>query len=166
MRVRVLDPILDVLEKVYMYLSMLFFFILMSINVADIFRRLVTGKSIIITEELSILCFSWMVFLGMAVVLKRNIDPKITIFLDQIVAKKYHRYFDMIVNALIIVFVVTVLYIMIGYLEIQGRRVSLYLPIQYLYFSLPIVFSFFYILLFSIRNIIELIKYNEERKIT
>lgn len=143
------------IEKTYLFLATLIFALLILINIVDIAFRLTIGSSITATQELSILCFSWMVFLGMAVVLKRNLDPKITIFLDRFVSKKFHPFFDIVVNILIIVFLSTVLVIMIDYLQVQSLRKANYVPINYMFFSLPVVFSFIYMIIVTIRELLD-----------
>lgn len=161
MLVRLFDGFIKNIEKVYVLISTLTFVAILIVNVVDILLRFFSGRSIVAAQELSILCFSWTVFLGMAVVLKRNLDPKITIFLDYLVPKKHHRYFEIVVNALIIIFVVSVLLVMIDYVQLQSMREANYLPINYMYFSLPIIFSFSFIFLFISRNFISVLKRGE-----
>ncbi|MFE8698415.1 TRAP transporter small permease [Cytobacillus sp. FJAT-53684] len=163
---RLIDTVISQIEKTYLFFSTLIFAILILINVVDIAYRLTVGSSITATQELSILCFSWMVFLGMAVVLKRNLDPKITIFLDRFVQKKYHVFFDIVVNILIMVFLSTVLIIMVEYLKVQSLREANYLPINYMLFSLPIVFSFTYMIIITIRELIELFHQTRGKEIS
>ncbi|MGG0716201.1 TRAP transporter small permease subunit [Robertmurraya massiliosenegalensis] len=152
---RFIDSMITRIEKTYLFLATLIFALLILINIVDIAFRLTIGSSITATQELSILCFSWMVFLGMAVVLKRNLDPKITIFLDRFVSKKFHPFFDIVVNILIIVFLSTVLVIMIDYLQVQSLRKANYVPINYMFFSLPVVFSFIYMIIVTIRELLD-----------
>jgi len=143
------------IEKIYLFLATLIFALLILVNIIDIAFRLIVGSSITATQELSILCFSWMVFLGMAVVLKRNLDPKITLFLERFVSKKFHPFFDIVVNIFIIVFLSTVLVIMIDYLQVQSLRKANYIPINYMFFSLPVVFSFIYMIIVTIRELLD-----------
>lgn len=153
-----IDKILLYIERTYLFFSTLLLILLIIINTVDIFYRLVWGSSITATQELSILCFSWMVFLGMSVVLKRNLDPKITLFLDRFLPRKYYVYVDILVNLLIMVFLVSILYVMNDYLKVQSIRESNYLPMNYMYFSLPVVFSFIYMLLFTLKDTVILFK--------
>ncbi|WP_019153904.1 TRAP transporter small permease [Robertmurraya massiliosenegalensis] len=152
---RFIDSMITRIEKIYLFLATLIFALLILINIIDIAFRLIVGSSITATQELSILCFSWMVFLGMAVVLKRNLDPKITLFLERFVSKKFHPFFDIVVNIFIIVFLSTVLVIMIDYLQVQSLRKANYIPINYMFFSLPVVFSFIYMIIVTIRELLD-----------
>lgn len=152
---RFIDSMITRIEKIYLFLATLIFALLILINIVDIAFRLIVGSSITATQELSILCFSWMVFLGMAVVLKRNLDPKITLFLERFVSKKFHPFFDIVVNIFIIVFLSTVLVIMIDYLQVQSLRKANYIPINYMFFSLPVVFSFIYMIIVTIRELLD-----------
>lgn len=152
---RFIDSMITRIEKIYLFLATLIFALLILVNIIDIAFRLIVGSSITATQELSILCFSWMVFLGMAVVLKRNLDPKITLFLERFVSKKFHPFFDIVVNIFIIVFLSTVLVIMIDYLQVQSLRKANYIPINYMFFSLPVVFSFIYMIIVTIRELLD-----------
>jgi TRAP-type C4-dicarboxylate transport system permease small subunit len=132
-------------------------FITFSISV-DVFLRYVFGKPTIWITEVSTYLFLYVIYLGTAYALQRDLHIKVTFLLD-VIGKRTQHIIDLITSILAIVFTVVLLWqtSLMTWSAIKGRWTSptaLNAPYMYIYIIM-VIGSFLLLLSFVCTTILE-----------
>jgi len=132
-------------------------FITFSISV-DVFLRYVFGKPTIWITEVSTYLFLYVIYLGTAYTLQRDLHIKVTFLLD-VIGKRTQRIIDLVTSILAIVFTVVLLWqtSLMTWSAIKGKWTSptaLNAPYTYIYIVM-VIGSFLLLLTFVCTTILE-----------
>lgn len=97
----------DVVEKVLEYLSIIIAAVLCINMVISVFARYVFTKPIFWADELSLILFVWISFLGAALGLKKWEMPAVTLIVDKL-GPKLFLIFNLFIQVSIIIFCITI----------------------------------------------------------
>lgn len=148
--------VLDVINRIEAFLMMIFLAIMVGINVLEIVARLLLGHSFVWIYPTNLLLFSWMVFIGAAVVFYRKEYITVGYFV-RLLSSNYQRYVNIIVNFAVMGFFIFLLMEAPALIEMQAQKMQvIYLPRYFQ--SLPLFIGSFSVLLFVFYDTLILIK--------
>ncbi len=141
-----------------------FLTILLVLTICNVALRLTTGRSLAWSEEISYLCFAWVVFVGASAVYKRGMHSSIDLlvhFLPPALSR---------IMAFCVTLVITVAIAIVGYLSIEltytaYSKLTPILYIPYTYVDLSITTGFALMLIHSIGFLRNIVLYPNYRQI-
>ena len=130
------DTIIDIIVKVETVFVIAILGFMIAINTTAIFLRAVFAVSWLWINILTLLLFSWLTFLGAALVFYHREYITITYFVRQVFSK-FQRKIAFVVNILVMLFIVFIMIEMPGLIETQFHKMEI-LPVPTYFLSLPI----------------------------
>lgn len=161
-----LPRIATFLDKILVYLS-IFLTALLTVNlITAVFFRYVLSKPIFWADELSLLLFAWLTFLGGCLAVKRSEMAAVTIVFDRLSSKMKFIFYS-IIQLSILFFAVLVAYYSFLWIKSPSvqNMISATLRIDTWWFYLIVPISMACIVVFSINNFYSyLLQYRFGRK--
>lgn len=127
------------------------------LTVCNVFARYVLNSSYPGTEEYVMICFAYVVFLGAAAAYKAKMHYGIDVFIN-LCPEKIRKIVSVITQLLITVCMAYITYLAISYAFSSVRRTTSYARISYFWILLPMAVGFFLITLYSIENLVQLLR--------
>jgi len=129
---------LDVLEKAVFFIACMILAVLFLNNIADITANQTVGQSLLWSEEINTLLFSWVSFLGAGAIARHGGHIGVDMIYDRCGQKGQYY-----LRVLYMILALVVVYVMVYYgtkmaLFVGKYQKSLYLDISLFYFYLPI----------------------------
>ena len=130
--------ILDILEKAVFFIACLVLGLLFFNNLADILANLTVGQSLLWSEEINTLLFSWVSFLGAGAIARHGHHIGVDMVYGRLGKRgQYNLRFLYMILSLVVVFVMVYFGTKMA-LFVGKYQKSLYLDISLFYFYLPI----------------------------
>ena len=148
--------VLDVINRIETFFIMSCLAIMVGINVLEIVVRVLLGHSFVWIYPTNLLLFSWMVFIGAAVVFYRK-EYIIVEYFVRLLSSNYQRYVNIIVNFAVMGFFIFLLMEAPALIEMQAQKVQI-IHIPRYFQSLPLFIGSFSVLLFVFYDTLILIK--------
>jgi len=148
--------VLDVINRIETFFIMSCLAIMVGINVLEIVVRVLLGHSFVWIYPTNLLLFSWMVFIGAAVVFYRK-EYIIVEYFVRLLSSNYQRYVNIIVNFAVMGFFIFLLMEAPALIEMQAQKVQI-IHIPRYFQSLPLFIGSFSALLFVFYDTLILIK--------
>jgi len=136
---KTLRKVSDVVDKVFMFFSVILLTIIIIASFLQVFTRYVMSDAIVGMEEICRYSFIWMGMLGASLCVKRGKHPAVTILADSLNPKKKF-YYTIIINAIIILVVIALGRYSIQIVKAAHKQSSVMWGIRmsYMYLSVPI----------------------------
>lgn len=156
---RIWKLVIDVVEKTVTALGIIgIMFLTVNLIVSVIFRYIL-HKPIYFANELSLFLFAWVTFLGGCLGLRKNVLTRFTIILDLFSSRKA-KILEVLIQLVILVFSAVVLFYSVIWIAdptvLRQKPSTIDLPIWIFFIILPL--SMIFMILFSLDNIIKIIK--------
>lgn len=132
--------------------------LLITINVIG---RYVFNNSIPGIDELVVICFSYLVFIGAASAYRAKMHYGIDVFVN-LLPQRMHRAMAIVTQIILIVLSVYVTYLAVSFANAAWTRTTIYWHIPYFFVDIPIAVGFAFILIYSLINLYKLIFRPEE----
>ncbi len=155
----IFEKILNVIEKVETVAMVVFLAIMTGLNALGIITRVLFGRSFVWIYPLTLLLFSWLVFIGAAVVFCRK-EYIIVEYFVNFLPYRWRRWINIIVNFLVMGFFVFILTKALMIVEMQAQKMQVIRLPRYTQ-SLPLFIGSASILLFLSYDTWMLIKRRE-----
>ena len=143
--------------------------LLITVNVIGryVFRHSIPG-----IDELVVICFSWLVFVGAASAYRAKMHFGIDVFINML-PKGGQRIMEIITHIMIVVLSCYVVYLGVNFAVAAWTRTTIYWHIPYFFVDIPIAVGFFFILIFALMDLYKLVfhpdiakKERDERQLT
>ena len=147
---------LDIINRIEVFFIMIFLAIMIGINVLEIVARVLLGHSFVWIYPTNLLLFSWMVFIGAAVVFYRKEYITVGYFV-RLLSLNHQRYVNVIINFAVAGFFIFLLIEAPALIEMQAQKMQvIHLPRYFQ--SLPLFIGSFSVLLIVFYDTLILIK--------
>lgn len=147
---RQLETLSRVLDDITSTISGILMSVLTILTLGGVFFRYVLGNPVAWIYEVTIVSFSWMIFLGMAMAFKNNEHISILFVVDNL-SPRVKYYWKQIVNVLVLIFLVIACYqgvrVTMGTMGQSYNTIPVPRGIFYLAFPIGAVPSFVHVLL-------------------
>ncbi len=150
---KIIDIILDYIEKVFSVIIGMILFIITVINFIEVVNRVLGRGSIYWAHELTILLICWLTFLGIGIVFKHKAFAAVEMFVN-IFNTSVKRIIKGLAYFITIFFMVLIIYRVIIYLPYQQYQ-SAALEIPVYFFSFPLIIGLVTIILCFFNEIIK-----------
>ena len=120
---------LEFLEHLEEYLMDALLVIMFVTVLAQIFSRYILGKPLLFTEELSLLCFLWIVMLGVGFCFQHDLNTKVTLIVD-LFPKTVVNIINIVINTVCAIFMILLFLPAFRFTVTQNAVSSAVLPIQ------------------------------------
>ena len=148
--------VLDLINRIETFFVMVFLAIMIGINVLEIVTRVLLGHSFVWIFPTNLLLFSWMVFMGAAVIFYRKEYITVEYFV-RLFSPNCQRYVNIIVNFAVMGFFIFLLMEAPALIEMQAQKMQV-IHIPRYFQSLPLFIGSFSVLLFVFYDTLILIK--------
>ena len=139
---------------------------------ANVVGRYAFSYSIPGIDELVVICFSWLIFVGAASAYRAKMHYGIDVFVNML-PEAGQRVMEIVTHVIIVVLCCYVIYLDVSFSLAAWTRTTIYWHIPYFFVDIPIAIGFFFILIFALMDLYKLIfhpdiakKERDERQLT
>ena len=129
----------------------------------NVFGRYVLNYSIPGIDELVVICFSYLIFIGAASAYRAKMHYGIDVFIN-LLPERLQRVVEIITHIIIIVLAVSVVYLGISFANAAWKRTTIYWHIPYFFVDIPIAVGFLFILVYAGVDLYKLLFRPDEAK--
>ena len=153
------EVFIKALVKIETIMSLIILGTMWIIGTLEIFARTFFRHSFLWSAPAMLILFSWLTFIGAAVIFYHKEYIIVEYFVDRFFAR-YKRLISLVVNALVVVFVVFVVYEIFGIVKMQTYKMEIIRIPQYS-LAIPLVLALLTIFLIYLRRIYLLLRSRE-----
>jgi TRAP-type C4-dicarboxylate transport system permease small subunit len=154
-----LEVFIRVLVKIETIMSLIILGTMWLIGTLEIFARIFFRHSFLWSVPAMLILFSWLTFIGAAVIFYHKEYIIVEYFVDRFFAR-YKRLISVVVNALVVVFIMFVVYEIFGIIKMQTYKIEIIKIPQYS-LSIPLLIALLTIFLIYLRRICLLLRSRE-----
>lgn len=147
------------LVKIETIMSLIILGTMWLIGTLEIFARIFFRHSFLWSVPAMLILFSWLTFIGAAVIFYHKEYIIVEYFVDRFFAR-YKRLISVVVNALVVVFIMFVVYEIFGIIKMQTYKIEIIKIPQYS-LSIPLLIALLTIFLIYLRRICLLLRSRE-----
>lgn len=147
------------LVKIETIMSLIILGTMWLIGTLEIFARIFFRHSFLWSVPAMLILFSWLTFIGAAVIFYHKEYIVVEYFVDRFFAR-YKRLVSVVVNALVLVFIMFVVYEIFGIIKMQTYKIEIIKIPQYS-LSIPLLIALLTIFLIYLRRICLLLRSRE-----